>query len=158
MKETRNGDDGNSMVGHELARITIPIVEDLDIINARQGKALSDYKDMNQNAFILLETDENTNEGSGTTDKTSKSEKFDNDNDSTKVSGSYSYLDINGDMKTTKEISDVVLFGFKTLSLKTPVNRLAVPVASKICDNENKLSSSNTKKRTDNSPGNNFDK
>ena len=153
MKENKNSDDGNSMVGHELARITIPISEDLD----RTGKSLFDYKDINLNEFIVLETNENTYEGSGAEEDSSTNARIENEENASKNVGSYSYLDANGDMQTTNDISDVVIFGFKTISLNPPENSLAAPVASKICDNTSKIRASKTTKKEVNSPGTNFD-
>ena len=146
MKENKNSDDENSMVGHELARITIPISEDLD----RTGKSLSDYKDINLNEFVILETNEDTYEGSGT------NAKIENEENASKSVGSYSYLDANGEMQTTNDISEVAIFGFKTISLKTPENTLAAPVASKICDDSSKIRASKTTKKEVSSPGTNF--
>ena len=153
MKENKNSDDENSMVGHELARITIPISEDLD----RTGKSLSDYKDINPNEFIVLETNENAYEGSGAEEDSSTNGRIENEENASKSVGSYSYLDANGDMQTTNDVSEVAIFGFKTISLKTPENTLAAPVASKICDHSSKIRTSKTTKIEVSSPGTNFD-
>ena len=55
-KENKNGDNGEFMVGHELARITIPIIEDTDAIVTRTGKSLRDSTDLNPNEIISLVT------------------------------------------------------------------------------------------------------
>ena len=155
MKETTKGDNEDFMVGHELARITIPIIDDLDSIVAmqdRSGKSLFESKDTNPNEIIsLVNTNiqsviETNDEGSGDT-------ILDTAESNSNVDGSYSYIDTNGDLKTTKDISEVAVFGFKTLSLNTPENIIEAPVASKLCGAATKLGPSKVKTTTGNSRG-----
>ena len=158
MKETTKGDNEDFMVGHELARITIPIIDDLDSIVAmqdRSGKSLFESKDTNPNEIIsLVNTNiqsviETNDEGSGDT-------ILDTAESNSNVDGSYSYIDTNGDLKTTKDISEVAVFGFKTLSLNAPENIIEAPVASKLCGAATKLGPSNVKTTTGNSRGINY--
>ena len=149
-KENKNGDNGEFMVGHELARITIPIIEDTDAIVTRTGKSLTNS---NPNEIISLVTNPRSQDFSEYTDDISeKSETVKNEAQGV---GSYSYLDANGDLKMTKDISEVLTFGLKTLSLNTPSHPITVAVASKLCNSalSSTVYSSNKNKPTDNSPG-----
>ena len=156
MKETTKGDNEDFMVGHELARITIPIIDDLDSIVAmqdRSGKSLSESKNMNPNEIISLVENLNIQSVLETNDEGSGDTVLETAESNSKGDGSYSYIDTNGDLKTTKDISEVAVFGFKTFSLNTPQNIIEAPVASKLCGPANKLRTSNVKTTTGNSRG-----
>ena len=156
MKETTKGDNEDFMVGHELARITIPIIDDLDSIVAmqdRSGKSLSESKDINPNEIVSLVENLNIQSVLETNDEGSGDAVLETAESNSKGDGSYSYIDTNGDLKTTKDISEVAVFGFKTLSLNTPDNIIEAPVASKLCGVADKISTSNMKTTTGNSRG-----
>ena len=102
VQTTKSNENKESMVAHELARLTIPY--DIDVTSSefqRSGKALPDFgvEDAGNN-FLATE--------------------------------SYSYLDLNGRLKTTKDILSILTDGYKIQSYNRPKGLIASVVASKV--------------------------
>jgi hypothetical protein len=116
------------MVGHELARITIPYRTDLsDKEYQRSGKALSSQNELNE-ILSLITQDGIQDEGKSN----GESEETKKNVDNIINQDSYSYLDTDGVLRATKDISDVAVFGFKTKSFDEPDEKLTSVVASKV--------------------------
>ena len=118
VENTENSDESDHMVGHDLARLTVPDNIGFSIDEqTRSGKALSEL------------------EGSGYEYDTNNLP--DSNNEATEdgdviISESYSYLDKNGVLRTTKDVEDIAFFGLKVPSLNAPDEQLSSAVASKI--------------------------
>ena len=127
-QNTKNTENSEFMVGHELARITIPYSADLsDTQYQRSGKALNNQNELNE--ILLLVTQPGMHDESISNEKLEETKKSVDD---IMNEASYSYLDTEGILRTTKDISDVALFGFKTESLNEPGEALTSVVASKL--------------------------
>ena len=96
-------------VAHELAQLTIPDqASSTAEESSRLGRANSGFS---RNKATSLEAQQGT--------------------DSMNM-GSYSYVDENGNLKTTKDIFDVYKFGFKVPRTKVLPGSLSSPLASKV--------------------------
>ena len=118
VESTENSDESGHMVGHDLARLTLPDNIGFSIDEqTRSGKALSEL------------------EGSGyeyDANNFPDSNNEDTEDGDVIISESYSYLDKNGVLRTTKDVEDIAFFGLKVPSLNAPDEQLSSAVASKI--------------------------
>ena len=103
-------------VGHELAQLSIPYhVESSSSEGSgdrRTGKAASIFTRDEANTLNSPKGKESGTDGI--------------------TVGSYSYIDTEGNLKTTKDMQDIITFGFRMPSTNLPEEGLASPVASKI--------------------------